>query len=49
MKTFKNFESEVRSYVRSFPVIFKQAKGAKLYDEQDNEYIDFFAGAGALN
>lgn len=49
MKTFKNLESEVRSYVRSFPTIFKTAKGAKLYDEQDNEYIDFFAGAGALN
>ena len=49
MKTFKNLESEVRSYVRSFPTIFQRAKGAKLYDEQDNEYIDFFAGAGALN
>ena len=49
MKTFKNLESEVRSYVRSFPAIFQRAKGAKLYDEQDNEYIDFFAGAGALN
>ncbi len=49
MKTFKNFESEVRSYVRSFPTIFHQAKGAKLCDEQGNEYIDFFAGAGALN
>ncbi len=49
MKTFKNLESEVRSYVRSFPTIFQRAKGSKLYDEQDNEYIDFFAGAGALN
>lgn len=49
MKTFKNLESEVRSYVRSFPTIFHSAKGSKLCDEQGNEYIDFFAGAGALN
>lgn len=49
MKTFKNLESEVRSYVRTFPTIFHTAKGAKLCDEQGNEYIDFFAGAGALN
>lgn len=49
MRIFEQFESEVRSYIRSFPTIFKSAKGAKLYDEQDNEYIDFFAGAGVLN
>lgn len=49
MKTFNNFESEVRSYVRSFPTIFQRAKGCKLYDDQNKEYIDFFAGAGALN
>ena len=49
MKTFKQHESQVRSYVRSFPVIFKTAKGSKLWDEQEKEYIDFFAGAGTLN
>ena len=49
MKTFKNLESQVRSYIRSFPVIFEKAKGSMLYDEEGNEYIDFFAGAGALN
>ncbi|MCC7560403.1 MAG: diaminobutyrate--2-oxoglutarate transaminase [Methanobacterium sp.] len=49
MKTFKQHESEVRSYIRSFPAIFKKAKGSILYDEQENEYIDFFAGAGTLN
>jgi diaminobutyrate-2-oxoglutarate transaminase len=42
-------ESEVRGYVRSFPAVFDTAKGAFLYDEQGNEYIDFFAGAGTLN
>ena len=49
MKTFKELESQVRSYVRSFPAIFQKAKGSLLYDEQGNEYIDFFAGAGTLN
>lgn len=49
MKTFKQLESQVRSYVRSFPAIFQKAKGSTLYDEQGKEYIDFFAGAGTLN
>ena len=49
MKTFKKHESQVRSYIRSFPAIFQKAKGSKLYDEQGKEYIDFFAGAGTLN
>jgi diaminobutyrate-2-oxoglutarate transaminase len=42
-------ESEVRSYCRSFPVVFTRAKGEFLYDETGREYIDFFAGAGTLN
>ena len=49
MRIFENFESEVRGYIRSFPTIFNKAKGAILTDEQDVEYIDFFAGAGTLN
>jgi diaminobutyrate-2-oxoglutarate transaminase len=49
MRVFENLESEVRGYIRSFPTIFKSAKGAILKDEQDVEYIDFFAGAGTLN
>ncbi|MBB5021312.1 diaminobutyrate-2-oxoglutarate transaminase [Desulfurispira natronophila] len=42
-------ESEVRGYIRSFPAIFERAKGAMLVDEQGNEFVDFFAGAGTLN
>lgn len=42
-------ESNVRSYCRAFPVVFKKAKGSYLYDENGNQYLDFFAGAGALN
>jgi len=49
MRIFEQLESRVRTYVRSFPAIFKKAKNAHLYDEQENEYIDFFAGAGTLN
>jgi len=49
MKIFEELESEVRSYARNFPRIFKRAQGEFVYDEDDNEYIDFLAGAGALN
>lgn len=42
-------ESNVRSYVRSFPVSFTKAKGSYIWDESGRRYIDFFAGAGALN
>lgn len=46
---FDELESEVRSYCRHFTAVFTRAKGYKLYDHQGKEYIDFFAGAGALN
>lgn len=46
---FKNVESNVRSYCRSFPTVFTTAKGAVMTDEDGKNYIDFFAGAGALN
>ncbi len=49
MRIFEEMESEVRGYVRSFPRVFDKAQGALLYDEEGNRYIDFFAGAGALN
>ena len=46
---FENYESNVRSYCRNFPTVFTTAKGAVMTDENVKEYIDFFAGAGALN
>jgi diaminobutyrate-2-oxoglutarate transaminase len=49
MRIFEELESEVRGYVRAFPAIFDVARGSFIYDEQGNEYIDFFAGAGTLN
>ncbi|MCA9033855.1 MAG: diaminobutyrate--2-oxoglutarate transaminase [Planctomycetaceae bacterium] len=49
MEEFERLESNVRGYCRSFPTVFQTASGATLTDEQGKSYIDFFAGAGALN
>jgi len=49
MKTFEKHESNVRSYIRSFPTLFTKASGAQLFDDSGKSYIDFFAGAGVLN
>lgn len=46
---FENIESNVRSYCRNFPTVFTKAKGSIMVDEEGKEYVDFFAGAGALN
>ncbi len=48
-KTFEKYESVVRSYCRHFPKVFTNAKGAVITDEDGNDYIDFFCGAGAVN
>ncbi|VCU69095.1 Diaminobutyrate--2-oxoglutarate transaminase [Pigmentiphaga humi] len=49
LKIFDRLESEVRGYIRSFPVIFSKARGSLLFDEEGKQYIDLFAGAGTLN
>lgn len=49
LKIFDRMESEVRGYIRSFPVIFAKARGSELIDESGRRYIDFFSGAGTLN
>jgi diaminobutyrate-2-oxoglutarate transaminase len=49
MRIFEQVESQVRGYIRSFPAVFDVARGAELFDEHGNRYIDFFAGAGTLN
>ncbi|CAH2399399.1 diaminobutyrate--2-oxoglutarate transaminase [Mesorhizobium escarrei] len=46
---FDRLESEVRSYVRSFPVLFDRGVGTTLTAADGQEYLDFFGGAGALN
>ncbi len=42
-------ESEVRSYSRNWPVVFDRARGSRLTDRDGRAYLDFFAGASALN
>ncbi|WP_281890365.1 diaminobutyrate--2-oxoglutarate transaminase [Paenibacillus sp. YYML68] len=49
LQVFEKLESEVRSYCRSFETVFAKAKNAKIWDVSGREFIDFFAGAGALN
>ncbi|MXX80961.1 MAG: diaminobutyrate--2-oxoglutarate transaminase [Chloroflexi bacterium] len=49
LDAFEELESEVRSYVRGWPTVFDRAYGAKLWDENGREYLDFFSGAGGLN
>lgn len=46
---FEKYESEVRSYCRTFPKEFVKSKGAIIEDIDGDKYIDFFDGAGALN
>ncbi|MBR4868156.1 MAG: aspartate aminotransferase family protein [Clostridia bacterium] len=46
---FETYESNVRSYCRSFPTVFTSAKGAVLTDGNGKTYIDFFSGAGGVN
>lgn len=46
---FEKHEAQVRSYCRSFPTVFKSGISATLTDVDGNTYIDFLAGAGALN
>ncbi len=46
---FSRRESEIRSYCRSFPVLFERASGAELIAEDGRRYIDFLAGCSSLN
>jgi diaminobutyrate-2-oxoglutarate transaminase len=46
---FSSVESEVRSYCRGWPAVMHTAKDSWVTDTEGRRYIDFFAGAGALN
>lgn len=48
-ENIKNIESEVKSYCRKYDATFVKAKGSYLYDDEGNKYLDFLAGAGAIN
>ncbi len=49
MQPFESFESGVRYYCRRWPAVFATASGSTITDEHGVEYLDFFAGAGALS
>lgn len=49
MEVFDAVESEVRAYCRHWPTVFARAQGSILLDEHGRSFIDFFAGASALN
>lgn len=46
---FEKKESQVRSYCRHFPVLLDKAINAELFDADGKRYLDFLAGAGAIN
>ncbi len=49
LRPFERLESEVRSYIRSFPTEFARGRGSILTDTEGRSYVDFFSGAGTLN
>jgi diaminobutyrate-2-oxoglutarate transaminase len=48
-EVYASVESEVRSYCRAWPTVMDRAEGSWLTDTVGTRYLDFFAGAGALN
>ena len=48
-EVFEEKESQVRSYCRHFPVLLDKAINAELFTADGKRYLDFLAGAGAIN
>ena len=48
-RVFLRRESQVRSYSRRYDARFDRALGTLVWDTDGREWIDFLAGAGALN
>lgn len=49
VEIFESYESDVRSYCRQYTDVFYKAKNEFIYSEDGKGYLDFLAGAGALN
>lgn len=49
ISVFARRESEARSYCRSIPSLFTEARGSEMFDADGNRYIDFLAGCSSLN
>ena len=48
MELSNNLESNARTYIRKFPVVFETGLGVYLTDEKGHQYFDCLACAGAL-
>lgn len=48
-EVFERRESVVRSYCRNLDALLVRARGSVVEDNEGRQYIDFLAGAGALN
>src|SRR5215470_7068868 len=46
---FERSESACRYYCRGMPAVFAHAAGARVWDEDGAEYIDFLSACGSLN
>ena len=46
---FQEYESNVRSYCRKYPVIFDRALNSEIFSVDGQRYIDFLAVAGSMN
>lgn len=46
---FEHLETNCRAYCRDIPSVFTTARGSVVTTEDGAKYLDFFAGAGALN
>ncbi|MGH3824471.1 MAG: diaminobutyrate--2-oxoglutarate transaminase [Pseudonocardiaceae bacterium] len=49
IEIFERRESVVRSYCRNLDALLVRARGSVVQDIEGRQYIDFLAGAGALN
>ncbi len=48
-EVFEQYESNVRTYCRTFPKVFARGEGSYLFDRDGERWLDFLSGAGSLN
>jgi diaminobutyrate-2-oxoglutarate transaminase len=48
-EVFERYESNIRSYCRSFPALFARGEGRYLFDNQGRKWLDLLSGAGSMN
>ena len=48
-EVFERYESNIRTYCRSFPALFARGEGRYLFDNQGRKWLDLLSGAGSMN